>query len=209
MEGCKTKLYQGRSRVGCAMKCLETKICPSFVYNSTTSCCEICADGYTVTGLNFSTGSGTYLLRNVHELNRTMNNVDEVTFNFSGTFSPGELLYLRAVQNGNRYWWINLGQSSNTLLLHMRRRNDGRFGNPYHALNTLLDGVWANETYVPDFPYVDGKSFELHILFQSIKALIHFNRQFICTFNNEGRISMEEGRYLSLFGDLLAEVVDI
>uniref|UniRef100_A0A2C9KYT1 Apextrin C-terminal domain-containing protein n=1 Tax=Biomphalaria glabrata TaxID=6526 RepID=A0A2C9KYT1_BIOGL len=58
-----------------------------------TAFCEICADGYTVTGLTFLPGSGTYLLRNVQDFNiklQDSNNVEK-QYIFPGDFLPGEL----------------------------------------------------------------------------------------------------------------------
>ncbi|KAI8796232.1 hypothetical protein BgiBS90_003999 [Biomphalaria glabrata] len=54
MVGCSTKSYTGIIHLACAMKCLDTKKCPSFVYIPEKAYCKICTDGYTVTGLTFS-----------------------------------------------------------------------------------------------------------------------------------------------------------
>ncbi|KAK6965881.1 hypothetical protein BgiMline_029936, partial [Biomphalaria glabrata] len=83
----------GVTHLVCARKCLEAEKCSSFVYIPETAFCEICADGYTVTGLTFLPGSGTYLLRNVQDFNiklQDSNNVEK-QYIFPGDFLPGEL----------------------------------------------------------------------------------------------------------------------
>ncbi|KAK0061664.1 hypothetical protein Bpfe_009046 [Biomphalaria pfeifferi] len=210
MVGCSTKSYTGIIHLTCAMKCLDTKKCPSFVYIPETSYCKICTDGYTVTGLTFLLGSGTYLVRNVQEFNINLpSNIISLERNFSGALLPSELFYLRAVLLGKGEWRINLMQTQTNIPFHFRRRNDGTCPSPCHAINTLTNAIWGTELYVQDFPYVTSQSFELHILFRSYYALIYFNRRLKGTYNTSRRAVMEIGRYVSIFGDFYVEELAI
>ncbi|KAK6961475.1 hypothetical protein BgiMline_034187, partial [Biomphalaria glabrata] len=92
ITGCVSKSYTGIIHLACAMKCLDAKKCPSFVYTPEKAYCKICADGSLVTGLTFTPGSGTYLLRNVQGFNIMIpdNNV-ALQMNFPGALLPSEL----------------------------------------------------------------------------------------------------------------------
>ncbi|KAI8796233.1 galectin-related protein 1.2 [Biomphalaria glabrata] len=209
MAGCLTESYTGIIHLACAMKCLNTQKCPSFVYIPETAYCEICADGYTVTGLTFIPGSGTYLVRNLQDVNRTLPNSNDmdVQIGFLGNLVPGEMLYLRAVLIGSGNWWMNLYQNTDKRLFHFRRRNDGVC--TCHALNTMQNGGWGYEVRLQDFPYVIGKSFELHMLFKSSYATIYFNRQFMKKYDSQGRALMETGHFLGLYGEMFVEELAI
>uniref|UniRef100_A0A2C9KII4 Galectin n=1 Tax=Biomphalaria glabrata TaxID=6526 RepID=A0A2C9KII4_BIOGL len=210
MVGCSTKSYTGIIHLACAMKCLDTKKCPSFVYIPEKAYCKICTDGYTVTGLTFLPGSGTYLLRNVQEFNILLpsNNIN-LQWSFPEALLPSELLYLRAVLLGKGEWRINMMQTQTNIPFHFRRRSDGTCPSPCHTINTLANDNWGTELYVQDFPYVTSQSFELHILFRSYYALIYFNRRLMYTYNTNGRAVMEIGRYVSILGDFYVEELAI
>lgn len=102
---------------------------------------------------------------------------------------------------------MNLYQNTDNRLFHFRRRNDGVC--TCHALNTMQNGGWGYEVRLQDFPYVIGKSFELHMLFKSSYATIYFNRQFMKKYDSQGRALMETGHFLGLYGEMFVEELAI
>uniref|UniRef100_A0A2C9LTI5 Galectin n=1 Tax=Biomphalaria glabrata TaxID=6526 RepID=A0A2C9LTI5_BIOGL len=207
LSGCVTKSYLDTSLVACARLCLSTLKCPSFVYDRDASSCEVCSDGYSVSGIAFEPGQETFLLRKLRLFEIDIG-LKPQTLRLQKSLTSGEVLYIKGALYGNGNWILTLTQTlgANALLKFRRRTNDGTCSPPCH---TLSDSWMSSEIQIADFPYVNNVTFELHVVPRANFSSIYFNREFMYMYTNGGGVAMETVNTVFISGSLYVNELSI